>query len=485
MDDNYLAIVGRKATVGVLTLIGRTAVLQLIAVVATFLLTILLDPEVYGIFFIVSAIVAFLNYFSDIGLAAALIQKKEHLTAEDLETTFTIQQLVVFTTVIISMILSPWFASLYRLNGDGLLLLQALIIAFFLSSLKTIPSILLERDLEFNKLIIPQVVETIFFYGSAILFAYLGWGISSFTIAVFLRGLSGLVVMYLIRPWRPRFGIQKSPAKRLLTYGIPFQLNSVLALIKDDLFIVFLGSILSFREIGFIGWAKKWAEMPLRLFMDNIIRVTFPAYSRLQHDTIALTKAVEKALFYLILFITPLVLEMIVLVHPIMVFIPQYSKWEPAILSFYFFALGVVLSAISSPLVNALNAIGKIRITLRLMLLWTILTWTLIPLFVHFWGFVGVALGILVISTTVIIVISIARKYIPFSLVRSTAKPLILSLGLGLFLFTILRFVSQTSTLLQILALGFGGLIFYSILLLFFARSEINSLIQVVFHERS
>ena len=68
--------VKRRSVSGVLALISRTFIIQIISFVATLSLTIFLDPNTYGIFYLVSSVVNFLAYFSDVGLAAALIQKK-------------------------------------------------------------------------------------------------------------------------------------------------------------------------------------------------------------------------------------------------------------------------------------------------------------------------------------------------------------------------------------------------------------------------
>ncbi|MEK7064014.1 MAG: oligosaccharide flippase family protein, partial [Patescibacteria group bacterium] len=82
-----VAEIKRRSVKGVAALISRTFVVQLISFLATFALTVFLDPGTYGVFFLVSAVVNFLAYFSDIGLAAALVQKKEKLSDDDLATT--------------------------------------------------------------------------------------------------------------------------------------------------------------------------------------------------------------------------------------------------------------------------------------------------------------------------------------------------------------------------------------------------------------
>jgi len=287
----------KRSVVGVIALTSRTLILQLINFFSMFLLTIFLAPEVFGVFFVVSAIVNFLNYFSDIGLAAALIQKKEEITEDDLKTTFTIQQILVLFLVFVFLFFSSKIALFYKLNPAGLLLLRVLIFSFFLSSLKTIPSILLERKLEFARLVIPQIAETIAFNLIAVVLAWGGMGVVSFSWAVLARGIVGLILIYIISPWKPGFALEKGSAKRLLSFGIPFQANSFLALLKDDLLTVFLGKILPFNEIGFVGWAQKWANMPLRFIMDNVIKVSFPLYSRLQDNYSVLKAGIEKAIF--------------------------------------------------------------------------------------------------------------------------------------------------------------------------------------------
>lgn len=475
--------VDRKATRGVFTLIGRSAFLQIFTLAATFILTILLSPAVFGIFFIVSGIIAFLNYFSDIGLAAALVQKKEEVTQDDLRTTFTLQQLLIAFLVILSLAVSPFVANFYRLDQSGLFLLQALIVAFFLSSLKTIPSILLERELDFYKLVIPQIIETVVFYGTAVCLAYLGWGITSFTVAVLLRGFSGLMVLYFIKPWRPAFGIEPAVVQRLLRYGLPFQLNSILALFKDDLFTVFLGKILTFTEIGYIGWAKKWAEVPLRLIMDNIIRVTFPAYARLQHNAEHLGRAVEKALMYLSFLVIPLALEIIFLIQPFVSFVPKYEKWQPALISFYFFAVSTIFSSLSTPLINALNAIGKINITLKFMIAWTLATWIFIPALVIIWGFQAVSIGMFFIALSFVFVIVVAKRYISFALIPAFLKPVALSSGLLIFLLIMNFFLWVTSPFIKFLILSIGGMLFYLLELGFFAKREIQTFLRIIRHD--
>lgn len=470
MDESYFLQVKNKIITGVFALTVRTFILQIIAGVSTFILAILLSPETFGIYFFVAAIISFLSYFSDIGLAAALIQKKEEPTREELVTTFTIQQILIGTLVIIILYFSVPIANFFNLKSGGLFLLQSLIVSFFISSLKTVPSVLLERKLNFQKLVLPQIIETAVFYTVIIFLALKGFGVYSFAWGALARGVVGLVTIYIISPWRISLGLSFGVLKHLLSFGVPFQVNSLLALVKDDLMTIFLGKMLPFAQIGYIGWAKKWAEIPLRLIMDNVIRVTFPAYSRLSGNKEILGKAMEKSLFFLSLLIFPSYFILMLMVQPVIHIIPRLLQWEPAVFSFYLFSLTSIAAAFSSPIVNALNALGYIRITLVMMVIWTVLTWLLIPVLIFTVGWNGVAIASLIIGFTSFMPFVIIRKYLTFKLIRPIVKPAVSSVMMGIPLWI---FSGFATSIFNIIVLIVSAGLIYMLCIYLFMKEEI------------
>lgn len=442
--DNFgqeldIELIKKKAISGVITFTLRTFFVQAFTFFATFILTILLAPEIFGIFFVVSAILNLLIYFSDVGLAAALVQKKEKPTREDLVSTFTIQQLIVFSLVIVGLIFSSKIADFYRLDNDGLLLLRVLIFSLVLSSLKTIPSILLERELNFTKLVVPQVAENIIFYLTAVILAYFNFKTASFTWAVLARGIVGLILIYILCPWRPAFGFNKQNIKSLTKFGIPFQINSILALLKDDLLTVFLGKFLTFTQVGYIGWAQKWAFIPLRFFMDNVNKVTFPAYSRLQSHGEDLTKAIDKSLFFVTYLVYPSIFGMVAIAPTLIAIIPKYGKWEPALPLLYLFGINVIFSAVSTTFTNVLFALGRPKIVLNFMVFWTIATWLLIYPLVKTFGFVGVGIASALVASTSLATIYFASREVKVKIGINVVGPLIASVVMFVYMQAVIK----------------------------------------------
>jgi len=335
----------------------------------------------FGIFGLVSAIINFLGYFSDVGLAASLIQKREKVTQEDLHTTFTIQQILVVTLLVILFFASPYIKSFYKLDQSAVYLLYALGFSFLMSSLKTIPSVLLERHLKFEVVALVGIVETVVYNVVLVFFAWKGFGITSFTFAVIIRGILGLIVMYSFQPWKPVISISKSSLKKLLTFGIPYQINTFIAVVKDDGLTIILGRVIGLSALGILSWAQGIIQIPLRIILDNVTRVTFPAFSRMQDDMENLKKSVTRSIFFLTFTIFPAVTGIIILAPVLFQSIEKYHQWLPAVIPLMFLAINVYFAAVTTQLTNLLNAIGKIKITTALMVMWTVLTWVFVPFF--------------------------------------------------------------------------------------------------------
>src|SRR3989344_3375774 len=321
LGDVDLATVKARSLTGVVTLISRSFILQLVATGGFFLLSIYLGRPEIGLFIAVNDLVSILGYFSDIGLAASLIQKRDKVTLTDLRTTFTLQQSLVLILLILTLTLTPFLFNYYHISNSGEFLFYSLLVAFFLASLKTIPSVVLERQLRFEILASVEVIETIIFYAVAVVLAWQGRGVASYAWAVILRGLIGTSLIYYLAPWKIGLGFSKQSLKTLLSFGLPYQINSLMAVVKDRFVNIVLWKIIGADGVGIIGWAQTWSQKPLRFIMDNVTKVTFPALAGLAATA-------------------PVLISLI----------PRYSKWETALVPLAIFCFSSALAAISTPL---------------------------------------------------------------------------------------------------------------------------------------
>ena len=442
----------RKSVGGALSYSLRTGLVYVIALIATGILSAWLTPAEFGVFFIVTAIITFFTFLSDVGLAAALVQKKTEPSLTELRTTFTVQQLLALIIFGLVIALTPVWRSQMKLNQDGLWLLYALGFSFFLASLKTIPSILLERELNFARLAVPQVVEQLVYYLVVVWLAYHHFGVISFTGGVLVRGVIGVIMMYSLKRWSMGLALNRAALKGLLTFGVKFQANDFLARLKDDLYFIILAKFMPVTYMGYLGWAKRWSLFPYQFSVQNIIAVTFPTFARVQQDKAMISRGLEVSVYFISLIIFPILAGMMVLALPITIAIPAYQKWQPALPALYFFCLNIALAAVANPFISALNAMGQINATLRLMIAMTLGTWLLTPIMVRYFDFVGVAILSSLVAAGSLVGYRIIKQKLSVRLWPQVALPLSLSLvtGVTLWLYQQLTPVNLTHLGLQL-----------------------------------
>ncbi len=467
-----------KTIRSIIALMGRSVFLQLISFVAFFLLGIFLNAEALGVFIVVSALMKIFTLFTDLGLGAALIQQREEPTNSDLTTSFFIQSGLVALVVIIGFVLTPLVERYANLPSGSIFLYQVLLLTLFISSLKTIPSILLERKLAFAKQIIPQIVEALVFNTIVVVLAYKGLGVSSYSYAILASALIGLPIYYLISPWKLSFKYSPTIAKRIFSYGIFFQGKSTLAVIKDDLLIFVASGLVGTAGIGFWGWAQRWSYFPFRFTVDSITKVTFPAYSRIQHDQNALKIGIEKSLLATSLILFPILILMMTHIGRFIHLIPSYLKWSPSLPSFYLLCFAAAISALSNILVNALDATGRVKTTLGLMIFWIVLTWVSTLVLIPVIGFTGIAAAAFLVSLTIVVTVILVQRVVKFKFFAHIVHALLGSLAMVAIIVP-LSIVLPNNFLTFILT-GSLGCIIYGGVIWLIAKEELRDNLAVV-----
>ena len=470
MEETEINTIKQKTTISVVFLSLRNVGIQAVSTIGFFLLTILLGTGEVGLFALVSESVGILGYFSDIGLAAALIQKKDSVTKSELQTTFFIQQSLVIIALIIVAFIYPNISINKNYGSKEMWIVISLCFSFIAASLKTIPSVLLERQLNFKLLSTIDIIENITFYVLAVTFAFLGFGVYSYAIATFIRSLIGLTLIYKYSPWTIGFSFSILSATKLFKFGIPFQLNSFIAMAKDRLSNILVAGIIGRESFGILSWAQKGPRIPLS-FMDAIMKVTFPTFSRIQDQKEFLKRSIEKSIYYISFFVFPALAGISLIIPDFINLIPKYEKWLPAVYPMYLFSINAAIAAVTTPLTNAFNAVGKISITTKFMLMWTVLTWIFYPLLSYKYGFIGTSYAAVIVGSSSFIVWYIANKIFSIDTLSSIAHPLIASLIIiisGYFINLI-----ELPTIFSLISKTISGLVIYIFYSYIFSKSQL------------
>lgn len=471
MEELDILTITRRSVHSVIALISRQFFLQIISTFSFVVISSFLLPSDIGIYTAVIAVQRIINFFTDFGFGAALVQKKEKITDEDIATTFTLQGGITLLIVVLVFLFRDQIAQFFNLNESGLRLLLVLVFTLFLSSFKTIPAILLERTVNFSKLIIPQIIEQLAFHIILIFLVIGKQGLDSYSWAFFVSGLVGVPFYYIVSPWKISIGIHRESLAHL-KFGAQFQAKNILATIKDDFLTVILTRVLTFTEIGYIGFAQRIAFLVYRYVVDSVTKVTFSTYSRIQENTEHLRKGIEKSLFFVSAAMFPALVGVMIVAPYFIAYFPKWqNKWEPALVSLIFFCLNAMVSSLSGILVNVLDATGRVKTTLRLMVLWTGLTWILTPLLVFLYGYNGVAAATFLVTLTIVYTVKLVKQFVSFNLIDSIKAPSISTIIMGSVVFLLTKLmVHSMFSLLFVILIG-GGV--YTLFLFLLSKREL------------
>src|SRR5438270_13993878 len=106
MDDLSNEKIAKRSVHGILALFSRTFLLNILSFGASLIIYNYLATSQVGIYTVVLAIQRVISFFSDFGLGAALVQKKEEISQADIKTTFTLQFIITLTLFIIVSLFS-------------------------------------------------------------------------------------------------------------------------------------------------------------------------------------------------------------------------------------------------------------------------------------------------------------------------------------------------------------------------------------------
>jgi O-antigen/teichoic acid export membrane protein len=428
MSDTVLGDIDRslirsRATRGVAFLFLRYTGIRLLGLAANIVLSRLLSPEAFGIYAITLFLLVLLSFVGDFGLSASLLQQRKAITDADVRTVFTAQQVLVGSLLVILFVLAPLLASAYHLGDSGVWFIRLMLIAGLLTSLRTAPTIILERQLRYGQLSLVEIIDFGLFQLVAVVLAFLGFGVWSFLFAVLAAKLASAVLAYGLARWQPAFGFDRGRFAGLWRFGLPFQLSWLTFFLRDYMIPILGGLLVTTAQVGYLNWALALAGVPGQL-AQVVGRVTLPAFARYQDQPRALARAVESSIRGLFLTAIPLHLGLVALA-PWLIHLVFSDKWLPALPALYLLTIHWSGANLTSPLVSTLNAMGHARLALALSAAWMAATFLLAVIFLHEFGFLGMALAysVTMIGACLASIVT-ARRYLELRLWREIRAPL-------------------------------------------------------------
>jgi O-antigen/teichoic acid export membrane protein len=382
----------RRAKLGALALAIRTILLQLAILVGGVALRRRLAVADFGAIAIAQVALQFLSFFGDAGFGGALIQQKARPNQRELSSIFCLQIAIATVIVGIVWIAAPWMVRFWPdLPQSGIWLFRSLSLNLLLTAARVVPTVLMERELQYTRLSILEVLLVVPYYCVALFLAHSGWGVFSIVTAILVQGFFGVAGAFAMRPWRPSLVIDRQALRPILHFGVVFQLKNIVGFASGAITPVYAGRVLGQAQLGLLGWAQETAYFPLRL-VEIVSRISFPLYSRLQSDKVLLARLVERSV-QLCAMGTTFFVGLVIGLGPNIASVIYTSKWLPAVPMLYVYAVAITFGFLTPLVAPLFDAIGKPKVNLRFSVAWTAAIAVLVPLTTPVWGALGYSIG--------------------------------------------------------------------------------------------
>jgi len=253
---------------------------QLVSWVVTVYVIRILSPDDYGLMAMASVPIIFFYLLNTAGLDAVLVQKRalsEGLRAQ----VFAIVILVNLLLFLVFLGLAPWIAAFYhepRLTA----IVRVLGLQFVLLAFETLPQSQLERDIDFGRRSIVELVTIVAGSLTAWTLARAGFGVwtlvwgSLTTTAIRMVGLN-LAQRSLC--W-PRLSLEGMKSDLLFGRSVTVDRALRFTLADSDRFIG--GKLFGNTLLGYYAVANDLASLPINKLTGLINSIALPAFARAQ-----------------------------------------------------------------------------------------------------------------------------------------------------------------------------------------------------------
>ena len=338
--------------------LGRVLNLITLAILAH-----LLAPEYFGLVSLATLTMDYLSAFKDLGLGAAIIQRK-HSIEEASNTAFILNLLAGLLLTIVIYLIAPFAADFFH-EEHVIQVLRWLGLSFFINSFSSVHNVLLQRELDFKKKIIPDLGNTLVKAFISISLALGGFGVWALVIGQLAGIIVATVILWLVLPWKPRFHWNTGIAKELFRYGLSIMGDNLLTVWVDSFDYLIIGRIYNTALLGIYTLAYRLPEMLIINIMWTMTAVLFPTFASLQDERPMLKKIFLSVVRYVELLVIPMCIGMVVAADPIIRVIFG-EQWVESIPILQVLALYALVTSIGFNAGDIYKAIGRPDILLKI-----------------------------------------------------------------------------------------------------------------------
>jgi O-antigen/teichoic acid export membrane protein len=255
---------------------------KVISLASTLVIARLLSPTDYGLMAMAMTLVSFVGFFNEVGIGAAIVQKKE-LGQAEVNGCFAFSILASVVLSALTVLLSGAAAAFF---GHPTLqpMIAVLASAFILGAAGTVPTAFLRRDMNFKAVAGINVLQVLCQAGLSLALAWRGYGVWALVWSFVAASAVQSAGAFWLSGWRPRGAYGMRAAYGIVVYGLHVTTTRIFWYLYTNADKVIIGKVLGDRALGIYDMAFSLATLPTSQVTTLATNVASPLFARLQDD---------------------------------------------------------------------------------------------------------------------------------------------------------------------------------------------------------
>ena len=336
---------------------------QLVTFIVSIVLARRLEPTAYGIVALVSVFTVIVQTFVDSGLGTALVQKKD---SDDLDFSSVFYFNLFFCALLYVCIFlaAPVIAAYYNLI-ELKRLIRVLSITILISGIKNIQQAYVSKHMMFKKFFFSTLAGTIVASFVGIYLAYSGYGVWALVFQNLANKCIDTIVLWITVQWRPKLCFSFQRLKELWRYGWKILAAALIDRIYKQIRILIIGKHYSSTDLAFYNRGEQYPGLIIDNIDVSIDSVLLPSLALAQDNLESVKNLTRIALQVGSYILTPMLMGLAVCAKPI-VSLMLTEKWLPCVPYLQVFCFCYALRPLNTANLNAIKAIGRSDVYLRL-----------------------------------------------------------------------------------------------------------------------
>lgn len=339
---------------------------QIVSLIVSVILARILDPDAYGTVALITVFTTILQVFVDSGLGNALIQKKE---ADNLDFSTVFFANIVFCTFLylLLFILSPVISRFYN-DLSMTPYIRVLGVTVLISGVKNIQQAYVSKHMLFKKFFFSTLGGTIVACIVGVIMAVLGFGVWALIAQQIVNLSIDTCILWITVKWRPQWQFSFKRLKGLFSYGWKLLVSSLLDTGYRELQSLFIGRIYDSTNLAYYNQGQRIPNLVVSNVNTSIDSVLLPAMAETQDDPEHVKNMTRRAMKTSMYIMAPIMIGLVFIATPL-VRLLLTEKWLPCVPFFRIFCITYMLYPLHTANLNAIKALGRSDLFLRLEVL--------------------------------------------------------------------------------------------------------------------